>query len=108
MPELPSVPDDPGGYARRVALLVRDAARRLQAVHDQHVVHRDVKPANLMLSPDGSRVVLMDFGLAKGKSLDDIEPGRGPAGDAALRRPRSNWRRRVCTSVRRPTSAAWG
>jgi serine/threonine protein kinase len=25
-----------------------------------------VKPANLMLTPDGSRVVLMDFGVAKG------------------------------------------
>ena len=70
LPELPSAPDDPGGYARRVAALVRDAALALQAVHDQQVVHRDVKPANLMLSPDGARVVLMDFGLAKGQSLE--------------------------------------
>jgi hypothetical protein len=69
LPDLPSAEDDPGGYARRVALLVRDAALALQAVHDQQVVHRDVKPANLMLTPDGSRVVLMDFGLAKGQSL---------------------------------------
>jgi formylglycine-generating enzyme required for sulfatase activity/serine/threonine protein kinase len=68
LPELPSVPDDPGGYCRRVATLVRDAARALQAVHDQNLVHRDVKPANLMLTPDGARVVLMDFGLAKGQS----------------------------------------
>ena len=70
LPELPSAPDDPGGYIRHVALLVRDAALALQAVHDQEVVHRDVKPANLMLTPDGSRVVLMDFGLAKGQSLE--------------------------------------
>ena len=69
-PELPSVPDDPGGYTRRVVTLVRDAALALQAIHDQNIVHRDVKPANLMLTPDGSRVVLMDFGLAKGQSLD--------------------------------------
>ena len=61
--------DDPGGYARRVALLIRDAALAVQAVHDQNIVHRDVKPANLMLTPDGTRVVLMDFGLAKGQSL---------------------------------------
>jgi serine/threonine protein kinase/Flp pilus assembly protein TadD len=67
LPDLPSVPDDPGGYARRVAALMRDAALALQTVHDQQVVHRDVKPANLMLSPDGTRVVLMDFGLAKGQ-----------------------------------------
>ena len=69
LPDLPSAPDDPGGYARRVAALMRDAALALQSVHDQQVVHRDVKPANLMLSPDGTRVVLMDFGLAKGQDM---------------------------------------
>lgn len=67
---------DPGGYVRRVVELVRDAARALEAVHEQRVVHRDVKPANLMLTPDGSRVVLMDFGLAKGASLG-ITDGQG-------------------------------
>jgi serine/threonine protein kinase len=45
---------------------MRDAALAVQAVHDQQIIHRDVKPANLMLTPDGARVVLMDFGLAKG------------------------------------------
>jgi WD40 repeat protein/serine/threonine protein kinase len=69
LPELPPVPDEPGGYMRRVVRLVRDAALALQAVHDQNLVHRDVKPANLMLTADGQRIVLMDFGLAKGQSL---------------------------------------
>jgi WD40 repeat protein/serine/threonine protein kinase/tetratricopeptide (TPR) repeat protein len=69
LPQLPSVGDDPGGYARKVAQLVRDAALALQAVHDQQIVHRDVKPANLLLTADSARVVLMDFGLAKGQSL---------------------------------------
>ena len=61
--------DDPGGYVRRVVRMMRDAALALQAVHERQLVHRDVKPANLMLTPDGARVVLMDFGLAKGRSL---------------------------------------
>jgi serine/threonine protein kinase/tetratricopeptide (TPR) repeat protein len=70
LPELPLAPDETGGYTRRVAALLRDAALALQAVHDQHVVHRDIKPGNLMLSPDGTRVVLMDFGLAKGQEME--------------------------------------
>jgi serine/threonine protein kinase len=77
LPDLPSVPDDPGGYTRRVVMLVRDVARALQAIHDQDIVHRDVKPANLMLTPDGSRVVLMDFGLAKGQTLDALSKSTG-------------------------------
>jgi eukaryotic-like serine/threonine-protein kinase len=52
----------------RVATLIRDAARALHTVHEQGIIHRDVKPANLMLTPDGTRVVLMDFGLAKGQT----------------------------------------
>ena len=76
LPELPSAADDPGGYVRRVVTLLRDAALAVQAVHDQQIVHRDVKPANLMLTPDGSRIVLMDFGLAKGQSLTTSESRR--------------------------------
>src|SRR5262245_14269775 len=39
------------------------AARGLQAAHARSVVHRDVKPANLMINAQG-HVKVMDFGLA--------------------------------------------
>jgi serine/threonine-protein kinase len=43
--------------------IVAQTAQALQVVHDAGVIHRDVKPANLILEPDG-RVVLIDFGVA--------------------------------------------
>jgi serine/threonine protein kinase len=39
-------------------------ARALAAAHEQHVVHRDLKPGNLMITSDG-RLKVLDFGLAR-------------------------------------------
>ena len=51
----------PVGEAVRI---VRSAAEALAYAHQRGMIHRDVKPANLMLDED-QRVVLTDFGIAK-------------------------------------------
>jgi len=44
--------------------IVQQICRALDAAHAEGVIHRDLKPQNVMLEPQG-RVVVMDFGLAR-------------------------------------------
>ena len=49
----------------RAVLILRAIARGLGAVHDRKLVHRDVKPGNVVIEKDSGRPVLVDFGLAR-------------------------------------------
>lgn len=62
---------------RRALRVIAEACRGLAAVHKMGIVHRDVKPTNLMLAKDG-RVVLIDFGLVR--MPDGAGPGGAPVG----------------------------
>jgi serine/threonine protein kinase/thioredoxin-like negative regulator of GroEL len=66
--------------------LATQIAEGLKAAHQAGIVHRDVKPANVMVTGDGT-VKLLDFGLARAAAQSDLtDPGQR-VGTAAYMSP---------------------
>jgi serine/threonine protein kinase len=60
---------DKGVTERAATQYLRQISSALSAVHGMGVLHRDLKPGNIMLRKDGS-IALIDFGLAKKARLE--------------------------------------
>ena len=67
----------PGLSPLEAARLVEDLASAVHAAHRTGIVHGDVKPENVLLTPESRRVMLADFGIAT--SLATASPG-SPSG----------------------------
>ncbi|HET8733493.1 MAG TPA: protein kinase, partial [Anaeromyxobacteraceae bacterium] len=70
------------------ARLVEDLARAVHAAHRTGVVHGDVKPDNVLLTPETRRVMLADFGIATSLAAAVAAPrGTIPLGTLAYMAP---------------------
>lgn len=49
---------------RKAAEIGSQVAQALQVAHDGGIIHRDIKPQNIMIQPDGN-IKVMDFGIAR-------------------------------------------
>ncbi len=58
-----------------VKQFLRELLPLLQYIHDNHVIHRDIKPPNLIRCKDDGRLVLIDFGAVKEQIAQADESG---------------------------------
>ncbi|MGX7669015.1 protein kinase domain-containing protein [Plantactinospora sp. DSM 117369] len=73
------------GVAETLSVLTQ-AAQALHVAHQASIVHRDVKPSNLLVQPDGS-VVLVDFGVARSANVTSITASNIVLGSAHYMAP---------------------
>jgi len=82
-----------GMAADEAARLAEDLSRAVHAAHRTGVIHGDLKPENVLLTPESRRVMLADFGIAT-SLVHSSATGSTPIGTVAYMAP-EQWRDRL-------------
>jgi HAMP domain-containing protein/predicted Ser/Thr protein kinase len=57
--------------------IAKQMCHGLEAAHEQGVVHRDIKPQNMLILPERAELKIMDFGIARRSEVEGGAPGSG-------------------------------
>ena len=86
------VDDSPDITPREVRMIVAELIVALEELHKRKIIHRDIKPRNILFDADG-HVVLGDYGISRDFNL--------PPSPSALKQSASSFRRRIQSMTRR-------
>ena len=85
-------PGDLPSGDREVVRFLRQICEAVAEFHVRGIVHRDIKPNNILITRDGHHVKLIDFGLA---DKDDFDILKEPAGTTAFASPEQQKRNKI-------------
>lgn len=92
----------------QAATLMKTVAVAVQKAHEAGIVHRNLKPANIMLNKDGDPII-MDFGLARRKATGEVDLTQtGNVFGSPAYMPPSRWRPITTRLDQSPTFMHWG
>ena len=74
----------------QIAIQVAEA---LEGLFDARIIHKDIKPANILIHPQSHRVKLIDFSIASAlpREMRENTRSRRPRRDYCLSFSRANW-----------------